>query len=199
MASVDDALGILIEQFAHLPGIGRKSAQRLAFHILNAPKSEAYALAKAIVKAKDTIHHCEVCFNLTDSELCSICRSTNRDNSVICVVEDAKDIMVLERVGAYKGLYHVLGGAISPMDGIGPEQLHVKELLNRLQDEKVKEIILATNTTVEGEATAMYLNSLLKPLGIKITRIAQGLPIGGDIQYADEITLARAFQGRWEM
>lgn len=195
----DDALAELIEQFAALPGIGRKSAQRLAFHILKEPKEEAYALANAIVKAKKTIHYCKRCFNLTDQEYCSICRNTRRRQNIICVVEDAKDIAALERIGEYFGLYHVLGGALSPLDGIGPEQLRVKELLQRLQSEGTEEVILATNPTIEGEATAMYLKSLLKPTGIKLTRLAQGLPAGSDIQYADDVTLSHALANRLDM
>lgn len=194
-----DAMGDLVDQLSKLPGIGRKSAQRLAFHILRQPKQEAYALAKAIVNAKEKIKYCEVCFNLTDEERCAICRNPNRDPHLICVVEDAKDVLALERTREFKGFYHVLNGAISPMDGIGPEQLKIKELLARLQGGQVQEIILATNSNIEGEATAMYLSNLIKPLGIKATRIAQGLPVGGDIEYADEVTLARAFNGRWEI
>lgn len=194
-----DALAELIEQFAALPGIGRKSAQRLAFHILKEPKEEAFALANAIVKAKKTIHYCKRCYNLTDQELCPICRNTRREQKTICVVEDAKDIVAMERIGSYFGLYHVLGGALSPLDGVGPEQLRIKELLIRLQTEDTEEVILATNPTIEGEATAMYLKSLLKPSGIKLTRLAQGLPAGSDIQYADEITLGQALNNRLEI
>lgn len=198
-SSYSDALGNLVDQLAKLPGIGRKSAQRLAFHILKQPDKEARLLAGAIIEAKEKIHYCKRCYNLTDQELCSICSSPNRDTSLLCVVEDARDVMALERAGQFHGLYHVLHGAISPMDGIGPEQLKVKELLQRLQEHPAQEVIIATNTSIEGEATAMYLSNLLKPLGVKVTRIAQGLPVGGDIQYADEITLARAFEGRWEI
>ena len=194
-----DALGNLVDQLAKLPGIGRKSAQRLAFHILKQPDKEARLLAKAIIDAKEKIHYCKNCYNLTDQEYCPICQNPNRDTSVICVVEDARDVLALERANEFRGLYHVLHGAISPMDGIGPEQLKVKELLQRLQNQPAEEVIIATNTSIEGEATAMYLANLLKPLGIKVTRIAQGLPVGGDIQYADEVTLARAFEGRWEI
>ena len=198
-SSYSDALGNLVDQLAKLPGIGRKSAQRLAFHILKQPDKEARLLAGAIIEAKEKIHYCRLCYNLTEQDLCSICSSTNRDTSLLCVVEDARDVMALERAGQFHGLYHVLHGAISPMDGIGPEQLKVKELLQRLQEHPALEVIIATNTSIEGEATAMYLSNLLKPLGVKVTRIAQGLPVGGDIQYADEITLARAFEGRWEI
>ena len=196
MSDYADALGNLVDQLAKLPGIGRKTAQRLAFHILKQPNQEAVALAKAIVQAKEKIHYCQVCYNLTDREICPICSNPNRDKSIICVVEDARDIMALERAHEFKGLYHVLHGVISPMDGVGPDQLKIRELLMRLKDETVQEVIIATNTNIEGEATAMYLSNLLKPLGIKVTRIAQGLPVGGDIQYADEVTLAKAFAGR---
>ncbi len=194
-----DALGQLVDQLARLPGIGRKSAQRLAFYILKQPKQEAYALAQSIINAKEKITYCTVCYNLTDQEICPICADPHRDHSLICVVEDARDVLALERAREFHGLYHVLGGAISPMDGIGPEQLKIKELLERLKDDEVAEVILATNSNIEGEATAMYLSNLIKPLGVKVTRIAQGLPVGGDIEYADEVTLARAFNGRWEL
>lgn len=199
MSNYSDALGNLVDQLAKLPGIGRKSAQRLAFHILKQPKTEAQQLARAILTAKENIRYCDICYNLTDQEICPICSNPNRDRRIICVVEDARDVIALERAHEFNGLYHVLHGVISPMDGIGPEQLKIKELLNRLHDDAIEEIIIATNTNIEGEATAMYLSSLLKPIGIKITRIAQGLPVGGDIQYADEVTLARAFTGRWEI
>ena len=199
MSGYSDALGNLVDQLAKLPGIGRKSAQRLAFHILKQPEKEAQLLAEAILTAKAKIHYCSLCYNLTDKELCPICSNPERDQSVLCVVEDARDVIALERAHQFHGLYHVLHGAISPMDGVGPDQLKIKELLQRLQAHPAEEIIIATNTSIEGEATAMYLSNLLKPLGIKVTRIAQGLPVGGDIQYADEVTLARAFEGRWEI
>lgn len=199
MDGYSDALGNLVDQLAKLPGIGRKSAQRLAFHILKQSDKEARLLADAILEAKEKIRYCSVCYNLTDQEVCPICRNPNRDSSIICVVEDARDVMALERANQFHGLYHVLHGAISPMDGIGPDQLKIKELLQRLQTNPAQEVIIATNTSIEGEATAMYLSNLLKPLGIKVTRIAQGLPVGGDIQYADDVTLARAFEGRWEI
>jgi recombination protein RecR len=199
MSGYSDALGNLVDQLAKLPGIGRKSAQRLAFHILKQPEKEAQLLAEAILTAKAKIHYCRLCYNLTDKELCPICSNPERDQSVLCVVEDARDVIALERAHQFHGLYHVLHGAISPMDGVGPDQLKIKELLRRLQVHPAEEIIIATNTSIEGEATAMYLSNLLKPLGIKVTRIAQGLPVGGDIQYADEVTLARAFEGRWEI
>ncbi|MBQ2004951.1 MAG: recombination protein RecR [Peptococcaceae bacterium] len=199
MSGYSDALGNLVDQLAKLPGIGRKSAQRLAFHILKQPEIDAQLLAEAILTAKAKIHYCSLCYNLTDKELCPICSNPERDQSVLCVVEDARDVIALERAHQFHGLYHVLHGAISPMDGVGPDQLKIKELLQRLQVHPAEEIIIATNTSIEGEATAMYLSNLLKPLGIKVTRIAQGLPVGGDIQYADEVTLARAFEGRWEI
>lgn len=199
MSGYSDALGNLVDQLAKLPGIGRKSAQRLAFHILKQPEKEAQLLAEAILTAKAKIHYCSLCYNLTDKELCPICSNPERDQTVLCVVEDARDVIALERAHQFHGLYHVLHGAISPMDGVGPDQLKIKELLQRLQAHPAEEIIIATNTSIEGEATAMYLSNLLKPLGIKVTRIAQGLPVGGDIQYADEVTLARAFEGRWEI
>ncbi len=199
MSGYSDALGNLVDQLAKLPGIGRKSAQRLAFHILKQPDAEAKLLAEAILTAKAKIHYCSLCYNLTDRELCPICSNPERDQAILCVVEDARDVIALERAGQFHGLYHVLHGAISPMDGIGPDQLKIKELLQRLQVHPAEEVIIATNTSIEGEATAMYLSNLLKPLGIKVTRIAQGLPVGGDIQYADEVTLAKAFNGRWEI
>ena len=171
-SSYSDALGNLVDQLAKLPGIGRKSAQRLAFHILKQPDKEARLLAGAIIEAKEKIHYCRLCYNLTDQEFCPICSNPNRDASLLCVVEDARDVMALERAGQFHGLYHVLHGAISPMDGIGPEQLKVKELLQRLQEHPAEEVIIATNTSIEGEATAMYLSNLLKPLGVKVTRIA---------------------------
>ncbi len=199
MSGYSDALGNLVDQLAKLPGIGRKSAQRLAFHILKQPDAEAKLLAEAILTAKAKIHYCSLCYNLTDRELCPICSNPERDAAILCVVEDARDVIALERAGQFHGLYHVLHGAISPMDGVGPDQLKIKELLQRLQVHPAEEVIIATNTSIEGEATAMYLSNLLKPLGIKVTRIAQGLPVGGDIQYADEVTLAKAFNGRWEI
>ena len=189
----------LVEQLGSLPGIGRKTAQRLAFHIMNMPVERAEALANSITEARAHIRYCSQCYTLTDEELCPICRNEKRNHKVIMVVENSRDLSAYEKTGKFDGVYHVLHGAISPMDGIGPEQLKVKELLQRLQEHPAQEVIIATNTSIEGEATAMYLSNLLKPLGVKVTRIAQGLPVGGDIQYADEITLARAFEGRWEI
>ena len=192
-------LNKLVEQFEKLPGVGRKSAQRLAFYVLAMPKSEATAFAEAILEAKDKIRHCAVCCNLTDEEVCDICKSDKRDKSIICVVEDPRDVAALEKTREFKGLYHVLHGVISPMDGIGPESLKIKELLTRLGDEKVKEVIMATNPTIEGEATAMYISRLIKPMGITVTRLAYGIPVGADLEYADEVTLLRAIEGRREI
>ncbi|HOT22574.1 MAG TPA: recombination mediator RecR [Sedimentibacter sp.] len=188
----------LIEELAKLPGIGRKSAQRLAFHILEMKSSDVIELAKAIVNAKKYTKHCQRCGNLTEGELCGICRSLKRDSSTICVVEDARDISAMERTKEYKGVYHVLHGTISPLDGIGPDDINIKSLISRLNTD-IKEVILATNPTIEGEATAVYISRLIKPMGIKVTRIAHGIPVGGDIEYADEVTLMRAMEGRREM
>lgn len=192
-------LSRLIEQFERLPGIGRKTAQRLALYVLDLPREEAEAFASAILEARRKIHKCAVCCNLTDEELCPICASPRRDRSVICVVAEPKDVIALERTQEFNAVYHVLHGCISPMDGIGPEQLCVKELLTRLQAGGVNEVIMATNPTVEGEATAMYLSRLIKPLGVKVTRLAYGIPVGGDLEYADEVTLKRALEGRSEL
>ncbi len=189
----------LIEQFERLPGIGGKTAQRLAFYVLGLPQEKAQEFANAILDAKEKIKRCAVCQNLTDEELCPICRSADRDRSILCVVEDPRDVIAFERTKEYHGLYHVLHGLISPMDGIGPEQLTIKELLARLQSGEVQEVVMATNPTVEGEATAMYVARLLKPLGIKVTRLAYGIPVGGNLEYADEVTLYRALEGRSEI
>lgn len=189
-------LSRLIEQFERLPGIGRKSAQRLAFYILNMPKEQSMDFAKTILEATEKIKQCSICKNLTDDELCPICKSDNRDKEIVCVVEDPRDVLAIEKTREYKGVYHVLHGVISPMDGIGPEQLYIKELLNRIANDNIKEIIIATNSDVEGEATALYLLKLMKNFGIKITRLAFGLPVGGDLQYADDVTLAKAIEGR---
>lgn len=186
----------LIEEFARLPGVGRKSAQRLAYHIIDIREDQAMKLTDAILNAKRNIRYCDHCFNITDVNPCYICRNEKRDKETICVVEHPKDIMVIEKTKEYNGLYHVLHGAISPMDGIGPNEIKVKELLTRLQQNDVKEIIMATNPTIEGEATAMYISRLLNPMGILVTRIAHGVPVGGDIEFADEITLSKAFEGR---
>ena len=186
----------LTECFARLPGIGRKSAQRLAFHILRMPEEEAKAFANAILEAREKIGYCEICKNITDTPPCAICSDETRDKSTICVVEDPRDVIAIERTKEYHGLYHVLGGLISPMDGVGPENLFIKELLARMTDGTVKEVIMATNPTVEGEATAMYLSRLIKPMGIKVSRLAYGIPVGGNLEYADEVTLYRAIEGR---
>lgn len=189
----------LIEQLSKLPGIGRKTAQRLAFYILEMDPLQAEKLANSIMEAKEKIHYCKVCSNLTDKKLCNICSSDRRDESIICVVEGAKDIIAMEKTKEYKGLYHVLHGVISPLENIGPNEIKLRELLKRLEDDKVKEVILATNPTVEGETTALYISKLLKPLGIKATRIAYGIPVGGDLEYYDEVTLSKAMENRREM
>lgn len=189
----------LIAQFERLPGIGRKTAQRLAYSILEQPPERAEKFAEALVNARRKIHFCKVCQALTDMDTCAICADTERDHSVICVVAEPKDVIAFERTREYNGTYHVLHGVISPLDGMGPEQLRIKELMARLSDSGVTEIIMATNPTVEGEATASYLSRLIKPLGIKVTRLAYGIPVGGDLEYADEYTLARALEGRNEI
>lgn len=186
----------LIDELAKLPGIGPKTAQRLAFYLLKVPSEDAKKLADAITHIKDTVHFCEVCSNVTDKRHCEYCEDPERDNAIICVVEEARDIVALEKTGEFEGRYHVLQGAISPIEGIGPENLRIKELLARLQKGEIKEVIIATNPNVEGEATAMYLAKLIKPLGLTVTRIASGLPVGGDLEYADEVTLGRALEGR---
>ncbi len=187
-----------MEKFESLPGIGHKNAQRLAYHVLDMTKEDAESFAAAILEAHEKIHYCSVCCNLTDAELCPVCRNDLRDKTTVCVVEEPKDVFALERAGEYNGQYHVLHGAISPLSGIGPDQLKIKELLSRM-DGTVTEVIMATNPTVEGEATAMYLSRLLKPLGVKVTRLAYGIPVGGDLEYADEVTLQRAMEGRQEL
>lgn len=189
----------LIEAFEKLPGIGHKTAQRLAFHVLNLPIEKAQNLANAIIDAKQKIRYCSVCNNLTDIDPCGICSSHTRISTVICVVEDPKDVVAMEKTREFKGTYHVLHGAISPMEGIGPEDIKIKELLSRIREGDIKEVILATNPNIEGEATAMYISKLLKPLGVKTTRIAHGIPVGGDLEYADEVTLAKALEGRREI
>ena len=193
------ALERLTEQLERLPGIGRKSAARLAFHLLYMPEKEAVAFTEALAEAREKIHECPVCCNLTDGEKCPVCSDPRRDRSVICVVEDPRNVEAFERTREYNGQYHILHGTISPMDGRGPEQLRVKELLHRLEDETVTEVIMATNPSVEGDYTAMYLSRMLKPLGIKVTRLAYGIPVGGDLVYADEVTLSRSLEGRNEL
>lgn len=189
-------IGKLIEELSRLPGVGIKTAQRLAFHIIDMPLEHAERLSTAIIDAKKHIHYCKQCCTLTDSELCPICSSPKRDNRIIMVVEDPRDMAAYERTKQYKGVYHILHGAISPMIGIGPSDLKIKELLNRLSSDDIEEVILATNSTVEGEATAMYLSKIIKPLDVKVSRIANGVPIGGDLEYVDEVTLSRALEGR---
>ena len=188
-----------MENFAALPGIGRKTAQRLAFYVLDMPKEQAENFAQSILEAKASIPNCKVCQNFTDKETCDICGSPERDRSVICVVEDPKDVMAFERIQEYQGLYHVLHGLLSPLDGVGPDKIRIKELLQRLQTEDVQEIIMATNPTIEGEATAMYLSKLLKPMGYKVSRLAFGIPIGGELEYADNVTLNKALENRTEL
>ncbi len=192
-------LQALIDELNRMPGIGPKSAQRIAFHLLKVPAEDAKRLAHAIIEAKDTVRWCRSCFNVTDSELCRYCADESRDGSQVCVVEEARDIVAIERSGAFKGRYHVLQGAISPIEGIGPDQLRVRELLQRLSDDAIIELILATNPNVEGDATASYLARILKPLGVRVTRLASGLPQGGDLEFADEVTLGHALEGRREI
>lgn len=189
----------LIDELGRLPGIGPKSAQRIAFHLLKLPAEDAARLALAITEAKSRVSWCRTCFNVAEGEQCGICADSRRDRTVLCVVEEPRDIVAIEKTGEFHGRYHVLQGAISPIEGVGPEQLRIKELLTRLEPEGVTELILCTNPNIEGEATAMYLARLLKPLGLRVTRIASGLPVGGDLEYADELTLGRALEGRREL
>ena len=189
----------LIESFEKLPSIGHKTATRLAFYMLNQSKEATDEFINSIIEAKKNLKYCSKCFNITDTDPCPICASPKRDQSTICVVEDVKDVVAMERTHEFKGLYHVLHGTISPMDGVGPEDIKIKELLARLMDGTVKEVILATNPKVEGEATAIYLSKLIKPIGIKVTRIAHGIPVGGDLEYTDEVTLSKALEGRREL
>ena len=199
MAQYPKSLGKMIRELSKLPGIGGKTAQRLAFHILSLSDSEAEALADSIVEAKRSLKYCSVCGNLTDKDPCDICADDTRRNDVICVVESPKDVMAMERVKEFRGLYHVLHGAISPIQGIGPEDINLKSLIVRLQGSPIQEVIIATNPTIEGEATAMYISKLIKSSGIKVTRIANGIPIGGDLEYSDEVTLLKALEGRREI
>lgn len=192
-------LNKLINELSRLPGIGGKTAQRLAFHILSMEDKEALALAEAIRVAKTSMQYCSVCGNLTDTDPCAICADDSRDKSLICVVESPKDVVAMEKIREYRGYYHVLHGSISPMDGIGPDDINLKSLIVRLQDEAVQELIIATNPNIEGEATAMYIARLLKPSGIKVSRIAHGIPVGGDLEYADEVTLLKAVEGRRQL
>jgi recombination protein RecR len=189
----------LIDAFSRLPGVGPKTAGRLAFHVLRMREEDVIEFAKALVNVKRNLHYCSVCCNITDIDPCRICQDKSRDNSILCVIQEPKDLVAMERTKEFQGYYHVLHGAISPMEGIGPDQLHIAELLKRLSDETVQEMILATNPNIEGEATAMYLSRLVKPFGVKVTRIAHGLPVGGDLEYADEVTLTKALEGRREL
>ncbi|RHO39035.1 recombination protein RecR [Eggerthella sp. AM16-19] len=190
------AIQKLLDELERLPGVGPKSAQRMAYWILNSDRAMALRLAQAIVEVKDAVHFCSRCFNYAEDDLCEICRSTSRNQQLLCVVSEPRDIPPIERTAVYQGLYHVLGGALSPMDGIGPDDLHIAQLMQRLATEDVQEVVLATNPNVEGETTAAYLARLIKPLGIKVTRLASGLPVGGDLEFADEVTLGRALEAR---
>lgn len=192
-------LAKLVEQFERLPGIGKRTAQRLAYFVLQLPDGDAKEFAESILEAHEKIKYCKVCKNLTDQELCHVCRNSARDKSIVCVVEDPRDVLALEKTGEFSASYHVLHGVISPLNGVGPDQIYIKELLGRISAEPIKEVIMATNPTVEGEATAMYISKLLKPLGVKVTRLAYGIPVGGDLEYADEVTLSRALLGRSEI
>ena len=196
MSIYTPALQKLIDELGKLPGVGPKSAQRIAFHLIKIPEQDALSLAVAIQQAKQKVRFCETCFNMSDEAICEICSDSQRYSSLVCVVEEPRDIVALERTREYKGLYHVLQGAINPIDGIGPDQLKIRELLERLKGNTVVEVILCTNPNIEGEATAMYLAKLIEPLGIQVSRIASGLPVGGDLEYADELTLGRALEGR---
>lgn len=198
MEFMSDALRVAIEEFSKLPGIGRKTAQRLVFYLLKRKPEENDALAEAIAALGRRVQHCSVCFNLTESDPCAICASPNRNHKVICVVEEPNDVVAIEKTQEFRGVYHVLGGALSPLEGIGPEDLKIRELLERLKGE-VEEVILATNANAEGEATAIYLSKLIKPLNVRVTRIAHGVPVGGDLEFTDEVTLARALSSRVEM
>lgn len=194
-----EPIGALVAQLSKLPGIGVKSAQRLAYYILDMPESAAREIASSINYARDNIHHCPICGNYTDTDPCAICRDEQRRSGVICVVKEAKDVVALEKMREFRGTYHVLGGTISPMDGVGPDDIRIKELLDRIDQGGTKEVILATNPDVEGEATAVYISKLLKPKGVRVTRIAHGIPIGGNLEYVDEMTLLKAVEGRREM
>ena len=199
MSMYSPSIEKLIESFEKLPSIGHKTAVRLAFYMLNTSEQEANEFAESIINAKKNLKLCSVCFNISDNDPCELCSDSKRDKTKICVVEDVKDIIAIERIHEFKGLYHVLHGVISPMDGIGPDDIKVKELISRLMSGDVKEVILATNPKVEGEATAMYISKLIKPMGVKVTRLAHGIPVGGDLEYTDEFTLGKAFEGRTEL
>ncbi len=193
------ALEKLIEQFQKIPSIGRKTAQRMAFHVLDLTDEQAKEFADAIIDAHTKIHHCALCHNLTENELCPICESASRDHTTVCVVEEPRDVLAMERMREFGGVYHVLHGVISPMNGIGPEQLTIKSLVERVAEGKITEVIMATNPTIEGDTTAMYISKLIKPFGVKVTRLAYGIPVGADIEYADDVTLMRALSGRSEL
>ena len=196
MAEYIESLRLLAEKFARLEGVGKKTAMRMAFSVLDMEPEDANAFAQAIVDAREKIHLCPVCQNLTDRELCPVCRDDSRDRSVVCVVADAKAVLAMEKVREYRGVYHVLHGLISPMNGVTPDHIKIRELLTRVGEGEVEELIIATNPTIEGEATAMYISRLMKPLGVKVTRLAYGIPVGADLEYADEVTLCRALEGR---
>lgn len=197
--NANSAIQKLLDELERLPGIGPKSAQRIAYWILNQDRLDAVRLAQAIIEVKDTVHFCARCFNYAQEELCDVCASQKRDQTTICVVSEPRDIPPIERTGSFSGVYHVLGGALSPLEGIGPDDLHIAELLGRLNDPAIKEVILATNPNIEGETTASYLARLIKPLGLKVSRLASGLPVGGDLEFADEVTLGRAIEARREL
>ena len=197
--NASSAIQKLLDELERLPGVGPKSAQRIAYWILNEEKADALRLANSIIEVKDTVHFCSRCFNYAQDDLCDICSSERRDQSIVCVVSEPRDIPPIERTGTFSGVYHVLGGALSPLEGIGPERLHIAELMARLTDDSIKEVILATNPNIEGETTASYLARLIKPLGVKVSRLASGLPVGGDLEFADEVTLGRAIESRLEL
>ena len=199
MAGTLEPIQKMVNELSHLPGIGQKSAQRLAYHIAGMPEQDVHDLAAAIWQGRKSVHYCSICGNYTQEDICAVCRDEKRQNGQICVVRDPRDVAALERMHEYQGLYHVLHGTLSPMDGVGPEDIRIKELLQRLQDGTVNEVILATNPDIEGEATATYIARLIKPLGVKVTRIAHGVPVGADLEYADEVTLSRAMEGRREL
>ena len=197
--NASSAIQKLLDELERLPGVGPKSAQRIAYWILNEEKADALRLANSIIEVKDTVHFCSRCFNYAQGDLCDICSSEKRDPSIVCVVSEPRDIPPIERTGTFSGVYHVLGGALSPLEGIGPERLHIAELMARLTDASIKEVILATNPNIEGETTASYLARLIKPLGVTVSRLASGLPVGGDLEFADEVTLGRAIESRLEL
>lgn len=197
--NASSAIQKLLDELERLPGVGPKSAQRIAYWILNEEKADALRLANSIIEVKDTVHFCSRCFNYAQGDLCDICSSEKRDQSIVCVVSEPRDIPPIERTGTFSGVYHVLGGALSPLEGIGPERLHIAELMARLTDASIKEVILATNPNIEGETTASYLARLIKPLGVTVSRLASGLPVGGDLEFADEVTLGRAIESRLEL